>query len=112
MANYQSIVPTKLGQIAMTTATAVAYTVPSNTRTMVKNFDMCNTNNTLQTFSIYLVPAGQSPSTSNALFYNNNINGYSSIQWSGVEILNQGDMIYVQGSSSGITIYISGAECT
>lgn len=112
MANYQIIVPAKLAQAALTTSPVSVYTVPANTRTMVKNFDLCNTNAALTTFSIYLVPSGGSPATSNALFYSQNLTGYQSLQWSGVEILNQGDQIYVQASATGMTIYISGGECT
>jgi len=112
MAQYQIVTPAKLGQISMTSSAQLLYTTPANTRTMIKNFDMCNTTSGMLTFTIYLVPSGSSPLTTNAMFYQQTLTGYQALQWSGVEIMYPGDTIWVQASASGINIIMSGGECT
>jgi hypothetical protein len=111
MANFQNIIPVKIAQNALTTSAVLAYTVPAATRLMIKNINVCNTTAGALTFNIFLVPSGGSPATTNALYYQNSLASYASTQWSGVTMLNAGDMIYVQASGTGITAIISGAEC-
>ena len=109
---FQNILGAKLGQLAATTSYAILYRVPVNTRTYVKDMDICNTTGAAITAYISLVATGNSAGTTNALFYNTNIPAYSTMQWTGSEILNAGDTIQVKASAAGLTINATGGEAT
>jgi hypothetical protein len=109
---FQRITPAKLAQAAVTAGTTTIYTVPASTRTMIKEMDICNTTAGTLTLNVHLVPSGGSATTANALFYNASISANTTLQWSGVQVLNVGDTIRVQGSGLGLTINISGGEAT
>lgn len=110
MANYQIITPLQLGQTALTTTYSTVYTVPASTRTYVKQLDVCNT--TASPISIYvsLVPSGGTAGTGNALFYNASLAGYSTLSWTGTQVLNAAATIQVRASGVGCTITASGGE--
>ena len=107
---YNNITPVKLGQAAITTGYTTIYTVPTSTRTFVKDLDIVNT--TAASIGIYvsLVPSGGTAGTSNALFYNTPLPSNTIVQWAGSQILNAGDTIQVKASTTGCTITVSGAE--
>lgn len=107
---FQNLTLAKLAQAAVTASTVTVYTVPTLTRTMVKDIDICNTTAGGLTFTLYLVPSGGSPSASNALFSSLAVAANTTIQWTGVQVLNAGDTIRVLGSALGLTVNISGAE--
>lgn len=109
---FQRITPAKLAQAAVTAGTTTIYTVPASTRTMIKEMDICNTTAGTLTLNVHLVPSGGSPTTANALFYGASISANTTLQWSGVQVLNVGDTIRVQGSGLGLTINVSGGEAT
>lgn len=107
---YNDITPVQLGQAAITASVTTLYTVPSSTRAFVKNFDFANTSSGPLTYRVYLVPSGGSAGTSNALFYDFLIDSKETINWTGTQILNEGDTIQVEASGTGITVIASGAE--
>lgn len=109
---FQRITPAKLAQAAVTAGTTTIYTVPASTRTMIKEMDICNTTAGTLTLNVHLVPSGGSATTANALFYGASISANTTLQWSGVQVLNVGDTIQVQGSGLGLTINVSGGEAT
>lgn len=109
---FQRITPAKLAQAAITAGTTTIYTVPVSTRTMIKEMDICNTTAGTLTLNAHLVPSGGSATTANALFYGASISANTTLQWSGVQVLNAGDTIQVQGSGLGLTINVSGGEAT
>ena len=109
---YQNIVGNRLAQVELTTSYVTIYTVPQLTRTYVKDIDICNTNGSTARFYIHLVPQGKTASVGNALFYSAPINGNTTVQWTGSEILTPGDLIQVKGSTSGISVTITGGEAT
>ena len=109
---YQNVVGNRLAQAEMLTTYETIYTTPLVTRTYVKNIDICNSNGSAQRFYVHLVPKGNSASGGNALFYNAPINGNTTVQWKGSEILTQGDIIVVKGSTTGITVTVTGGEAT
>lgn len=109
---FQRITPAKLAQAAVTAGTTTIYTVPASTRTMIKEMDICNTTAGTLTLNLHLVPSGGSATTANALFYGASISANTTLQWSGVQVLNVGDTIRVQGSGLGLTINVSGGEAT
>lgn len=110
MANYQTVTPIKLGQAAITTSYATLYTVPVTTKTYVKDIDIINT--TAATIHIYvsLVPKAGTAGTANALLYYNAIPAYTTMQWTGSQIMNEEETIQVKASATGCTITASGGE--
>lgn len=108
--SFQNITGLKLGQAAITTGYTTLYTVPTGTRTYVKDIDICNTTGSAIGIYVSLVPSAGSASASNAIFYNAEIPSYSTLQWCGMQILNSGDTIQVKASATGCTISASGGE--
>jgi hypothetical protein len=110
MANYQIITPLQLGQAAVTTSFAAVYTVPASTRTYVKQIDICNTTSSPITIYVSLVPSGGTPGTGNALFHNTTLDGYSTLSWTGTQILSAQGTLQAKASGAGCTITASGGE--
>lgn len=109
---FQSIVGAKLIQSALTTSYTIIYTAPQNSRVYIKDIDVCNTSSAADRFYVHLVPAGESVSAANALFYNAPINATTTVQWTGSQILNAGDSIQVKASATGCTISVTGGIAT
>jgi len=109
---FQNVVGTRLGQGAITTSYTSVYTVPNATRAYVKDLDMCNTSSSTVYIYVSLVASGETAGTANALLYNTMIPAYSTLQWTGTQILNSGSSVQVKASSTGCTITISGGEAT
>lgn len=107
---FDVITPTKLGQAAITTGVTTLYTVPTSTRTFVKDLDIANTTAAAINVRVFLVPSAGSAATANALFYDAAVPANTTLQWLGTQILNVADTIQVQASSVGLTITASGAE--
>lgn len=99
---YDTIVPVKIGQASLTTGTTVIYTVPSSTRTYVKDIDLANTS--ASEVSVTLTIGG------GALIPGVLIPGNSIFQWTGTQILNATDTIEATASATGVVCSISGAE--
>ena len=109
---FQNVIGNRLAQAELTTSYVTVYTTPLLTRTYVKNIDICNTTSGTLNFYVSLVPNGNTASTANALFYNTAIPAYTTMQWTGSEILTPGDLISVKASAVGITVTITGGEAT
>lgn len=109
---YQNVVGNRLAQAEMITSYVTVYTTPLLTRTYVKNIDICNTTSGSLRFYVHLVPKGNSATASNALFYNAPINGNTTVQWTGSEILTEGDTIIIKASTAGVAITVTGGEAT
>ena len=112
MANYQNVIPTRLGQAAMTTAYTTLYTTPLVTRTYIKDFDISNTTAATVRIYVHIVPFGSSATTANAVLFNNALPAYTTMQWTGSQIMNSGDTIQIKASATGCTITASGGEAT
>lgn len=108
------ITPKKLAQAAIGVTVSTIYTVPSSpvTITYVKDIDICNTNATTTTATVYLVPSGGTAGTGNTLVPTVSIPPNGMFQWIGTQILNIGDTIQVIASATGTTINVSGGEQT
>jgi hypothetical protein len=109
-ANFQNIIGSQLGQGAITTAYTSFYKVPANTRTYVKEFDICNTTSGAITVYVSFVPAAGTAGTSNAILYNASIPAYSTLQWCGAQIINASGTVQAKASAAGCTITITGGE--
>jgi hypothetical protein len=107
---YYDITPTQLAQAAMTTSYVTVYTVPTATRTFVKDITICNTTAASINVFVSLVSSGGTAGTSNAIFYTTPIPAYTTMDWCGAQILNAAGTIQVKASSTGCTINISGGE--
>lgn len=110
MANYQIVTPRQLAQAALTVNYATIYTCPASTRTYLKEFDVVNTTASVIDVYVNIVPAAGTAGPSNALFYRNALPGYSTLQWTGTQILEAGQTLQVKASAVGCTITASGAE--
>jgi hypothetical protein len=110
MANYQNVTPNLLGQAAVTTSYATIYTVPTGTRTYVKQIDICNTTNGAVTIFISFVPSAGTAGASNALYYGQSIAANTTLSYSGVQVLLPGATIQVKGGATGLTVTASGGE--
>ena len=110
--NYQNVTPIQLCQAAITTSAVTLYTVPAATRTYLKDINVCNTTGSAVNVNIYLVPAGGTASTANALVYSYSVAADSFFHWSGVQVLLPGQTLQVSASATGTTIMASGGEAT
>lgn len=109
---FDVITPTKLGQAAITTGVTTLYTVPSNTRALLKEFSIANTTAANINVRVFLVPSAGVAGTANAFLYDVSVPTANALQYNGIEILNAGDTIQIQAASVGLTIIASGAEST
>jgi len=66
MADLTSTVK-QLAQVALAGTSAVLYTVPSATSTIVKNIVLCNTNSVAVPVTLNLVPSAGSPAVANTI---------------------------------------------
>ena len=107
---YQNIVGNQLGQAAITTSYTPVYTVPPITRAYIKDFDLCNTTSSTAYAYVSFVPSGGTAGTANAILYNAMIPPYSTLQWSGTQILSAGGTVQVKAAAVGCTITVSGGE--
>lgn len=101
----------KFVQAVMTTSAATIYTVPASSQDVLKCLDITNTNSVAVAFSVYLVPNAGAVANGNALFFGVTLPGYTTLHWTGTQVLNAGDFIAVVAAVvSSITIIASGLE--
>lgn len=86
------------------------YTVPTGKQMAIVDIDICNTSSSPATFYISLVPAGNVADASNALFYAAPINGNTTVQWTGQQVLAAGGFVAAYASTSSVTIKVSGGQ--
>ena len=103
----------------ITASAAILYTTPIattasplGTRTLLKSIDVCNTTSGALTLRIFLVVAGGSPGTTNALYYGYTVAANTTLSWRGLQVLAAGTTIQVQSTTTGLTITASGGEAT
>lgn len=87
---------------------ATLYTVPTGRQMAIVDIEICNTSAVPATFYISLVPAGNIADATNALFYNAPINGNTTVQWTGQQVLSAGGFVAAYASTSDVTIRVSG----
>lgn len=113
MAQYQNIVGKKLGNANMGSTYSTLYTVPSLTRTYVKDINICNVTANKHYAYVHLVPSGGTADITNALVYNTELDGSTIYNWRGLAIMNEGDTIQVKADAADkLCVYISGADAT
>ncbi len=87
---------------------ATLYTVPTGRQMAIVDIEICNTGATAATFYISLVPSGGTAGASNALFYNAPIPPYTTVQWTGQQVLEAGGFVAAYASSANVTIKVGG----
>lgn len=88
---------------------ATLYSVPAGSQVAITDIEVCNTAASPATFYISLVPPGGTAGASNALFYAAPINGYTTVQWSGQQVIAGGGFVSGYASTANVTIKVSGA---
>ena len=101
-----------LAQSALTTSYSILYTANTSSRVYVNDICVCNTTGAALSVYISLVPLNGTPGASNAIFYNASIPAYSTLQWTGTQVLNSGATIQAYASATGCTVNISGRAAT
>lgn len=109
---YEVFVPVKMAQVAVTASVVTVYTTPASTRSTIQDIMIANTTAGALTYNVFLVPAGGTAGTSNAIFYGVSLSANTSYHWTGTQILFPGDTIQVQASGTGLTISISGQQAS
>jgi hypothetical protein len=84
------------------------YTVPTGYRMAITDIEICNTASSPATFYVSIVPTGGTAGAGNALFYNAPINGNTTVQWTGQQVLEAGGFVAAYASSSSVTIKVGG----
>ena len=102
----------KVAQREMTTTLVTVYTVPDNTRLYLKTFDICNTSLFERRATVHLVPRLGAPGAGTTIVPDVEMPARSMLQWTGLQILDDGDSIQVVADDAGVTINMSGAEST
>jgi hypothetical protein len=106
---YQYIKGAPLASGAAGTGTyATLYTVPTGTQMAIVDIEICNTSAAQATFYISLVPPGGVAGASNALFYAAPINGHTTVQWTGQQVLAAGGFVAAYASASTVTFKVGG----
>jgi hypothetical protein len=97
-----------IAQAPTTVSASTVYTVPLRSRTILQNIDIVNTSGSTATFDIYLVPQNNSAGTANALYYQYSLTANNNVQWRGQQVLDSQQTIQIKGSTTAITITMSG----
>ena len=109
---FEVFVPVKMAQVAITASVVTVYTTPATNRALVQDIQIANTTAGALTYNVFLVPAGGTAGTSNAIFYGVSLGANTSYHWTGTQVLFPGDTIQVQASATGLTISISGQQAS
>lgn len=99
--------PSRLCQKAIGNTSTTLYTAQPDGRTAILDVMVVNTTAAAVSLTMYIGSAA----TANAFgFYTTSIPSYSSVQWSGFQILNANESLLAVGSATGLTATISGLE--
>jgi len=107
---FQNITPTKLGTLAVTASFQTVYTTPESIRALVKDIIICNTTAGALTVDLCVVPSGGTAGSTNAILFTTSIAANTQYRWQGLLVTNPEDTLQVRGSSTGLTIFVSGGE--
>jgi hypothetical protein len=109
---FDIITPVNMGRgnIATSPSTTTFFTVVALTRGILKCIDIANTTAAAESVTIYLVPSGDSPSDANTLIPDVTVQSNQMFQWTGAQVLEEGDTIVGSASATGLTFQASGGE--
>lgn len=93
------------------TSATTLYTAPASTTTIVKNIIVCNTTSNAATLTLSLVASGGSAGTTNRIMSALEVTGNNTVAFDLSGVLATGDFISaLQGTSSALTLHITGVE--
>lgn len=84
------------------------YTVPTGQQMAIVDMEICNTSAAPATFYISLCALGETAGASNAVFYAAPINGNTTVQWTGQQVLTAGGFVAAYASASTVTFKVGG----
>lgn len=100
----------RLAQAEVPTIDTTIYTVPALTTTIVQVIDVANVSGATVALYINFVPSAGAPAGGNAIVYNLDISAKGVLSYTGPAALATGGFISVKGSTTGLTITVSGIE--
>lgn len=99
--------PSRLCQKAILATSTTLYTAQPDGRTAVLDIMVVNTTSSPISLTMYIGSAA----AANAFgWYSSSVPAYSSMQYSGFQILNQNEALLAVGSTTGLTVSVSGLE--
>ena len=109
---FDAITPTRFGaaELAITPLLSTIRTTPALTLDLLKDFDIANNGTGTAFVSVYLVPAGGSPDSSNLLIPGVRLPPASVFQWSGTQVLDAGATIQAKSTLANVTMTASGGN--
>jgi hypothetical protein len=107
---YDVITPIQMGRGSIPVATGTFYTVEAKTRSLLKDIDIANNSAAIVNVTVYLVPSGGVAGAANILIPAVNVFANGMFQWSGIQVLEEGDTIQATASATGTSINISGGK--
>jgi cellobiose phosphorylase len=101
-----------LGQTEPTnTNNTTLYTVPASKSAIVSNLTVTNTTASVTNFRVFVVAAGDTPGTDNALFYDGDIEANTAISFTLGLTLGAGDFLSVRSAATtALTFQAFGSE--
>ena len=93
-----------VAQLAKTTA-SVIYECPAGQSIRVSNLTVCNTSTSRVTIRLHHVLPGESAAASNALFYDLEMAGNTTITDDAIRILNPGEALFAQASTASAVAF-------
>jgi hypothetical protein len=113
MANYQSVVPAKMGQALISGGTTLLYTCPASSIAMLKDFDVANQGSTTVSVTVWAVPSGGSVGPAYVIVPAIPLPANSILQWTGTQVMNAGDTIQAVAAGGGlVSMKCSGGVAT
>ncbi len=107
---FDVITPIQMGRGSIGVTVSTFHTVTANTRALLKDIDIANNNASDRRVTVYLVPDGDAAGAANILVPDVLIRGNGMFQWSGIQVLEEGDTIQAIASATGVSMNISGGS--
>lgn len=107
---FNVVTPIQMGRGSIGTSLSTFNTVAANTRSLLKDIDIANNGTSPVAVTVYLVPAGDVAGAANILIPDIEILQKGMFQWSGIQVLNEGDTIQAIASAINASINISGGS--
>jgi hypothetical protein len=102
-------------RVAAVTAKAsasVIYEVPPTRGLMVTNITICNTSSSRVTIRLHHVGAGETANVGNALFYDLEMQGNTTISDDAIRFLMNGEKVFAQASTASVVSFLIYGEET
>lgn len=85
---------------------SVIYEIPRDRSLRVTNVTICNTSSSRVTIRLHHLAAGETANVANALFYDLEMQGNTTISDDALRYFNAGDKIFAQASTASVVAFI------